>query len=286
MATPTSPLIIPASDLSILKGAGFSQPTPTKKKTPRIAVATRGKTKNGKSHWALMTPPEPIGYLMLDAGALELSQKAVNRGRKIFPKFIEHSKKADKETAMKAWAEYMKAWRTLVAVKSVRTLVVDTIDEAWELIQMAEFGKVKQNNKFAYGPLNAEFGGLIEEAYYTRPDLNIILIQKVKKEYVNDNWDGKSMKPAGFASLEYLVDLNIVHYFREKKFGFQTLASEATRFGPQFAGLDFFDTENTFTDLAMYVFKDHPDYDAVGADPEYWDPNYFKKLEAQMAKEG
>jgi hypothetical protein len=273
-------LVIPASDLNALKAAGFTAPTPTKKKTPRITVATRGKTKNGKSHWALMTTPEPIGYLMLDPGALELSQKAVNRGRKIFPKYIEHSKKAEQEAAKVLWGEYRKAWRAIMATKSIRTLVVDTIDEAWELIQMAEFGKVKQNNKYAYGPLNAEFGGLIEEAYYSRPDLNIVLIQKVKKEYVGDNWDGKSMKPAGFGTLDYLVDLSISHYFKEKKFGFTTLANEATRFGPQFAGLDFFDEENSFTDLALHIFKEHPDYDAVGADPEYWDPLYFKKLEA------
>jgi hypothetical protein len=267
---PDQPIL--ASDLNLLKTAGFSQPS-AKLKTPRISMATCGRTKNGKSHWAVMTSPEPVAYIMLDPGSREIATKAAAMGKKIVSKFIDHSKKDNQETAKKVWAEYRASIRAIMATKSIRTLVVDTIDECWEIIQLAEFGKLKQNNKFAYGGVNAEFGGLIDEVYFGREDLNTIYIQKVKKSYIDDKWDGKTFKPAGFSSLDYLVDMSIEHFFREKNFGFRTLATEATRFGAQFSGLEFYAEENSFLDLALHIFNPANGlvgYDPVGADPFYW----------------
>ena len=278
-------LVIPA-DLAALKAAGFAPPVPKPLKTPRIAVATSGRTKSGKSHWSIMTTPEPVAYIMADPGSLQLADKAVARGRKVIPLFIEHSKKESQDQAKLLWQKYRKAIQTVLGAKSIRTLVIDTETEMWELLQMAEFGKLKQNNKFAYGALNAEFSGIVENAYYARPDLNLVVISKVKKlntkgkpkadgQDMGGDWDGKTYETKGYKDMDYLVDLSIRHGFAERQFYFETNDSEATRFGGEYSGLKFAGPECSFTDLALHVFKDADKcrelgFEVSGCDPEYW----------------
>ena len=257
---------ISTSDLSHLKSAGFTVPVKGADKPPRLSVLTQGKTKNGKSHWAYFTTPEPVTAIVLDPGTMPIVQKAIDAGRNILPIFINHSRKETKEEATKLWQQYRSALRAVMASKSVRTLVVDTSQEAWELARMKEFGKIDKVMGFQYTGLNAEYGGLIDELYYGRPDLNTIYIDKSKKNYVDDKWDGKSYERKGFSDLEFQVDLSITHYFKGGKFGFQIDSSTATRFGPEFSGLKFDDNECTFMDLAMTVYANHPQ----GSDPEYW----------------
>ena len=273
MNVPTSPSLSPA-DLRTLLSSGFTQADPRAylSSPPRLSIASRGRTKCGKTHFALMTTPQPVAYIMLDPGSVKLAQKAASMGRIILPKFIEHSKKETKEIAEKLWKDYRASLRTVMATKAIRTLVVDTITEVWELLQLAEFGKLKQNNKWAYGGLNAEFAGLIDELYYTRPDLNLVFIQKVKKEYSaltkdgEEKWDGKSYYAQGYSGLDYLVDLSISHGFNDRQFFFETLSTEATRMGGEFSGVRFKGDECTFLDLALEIYKDHP----IGSDPSYW----------------
>jgi hypothetical protein len=278
-------LSISVADLKALQNAGFSHKPPALK-APRIAAATEGKTKCGKTHFALYTPPEPLAFIMLDPGSLQLADKALAKGRKIFPKFIAHNKKASKDEGVALWKEFLEAVRLILQLKSIRTLVIDTITEAWELARIAYLGKLTNVKGIHYTEVNSAFSGLMNEIYYTRPDLNLILIQKVKKQYVksgsgdNDmgNWDGKSYEAQGYGELEYLVDVSLVHGFNKSDgFFFTTKDSEATRFGPEFSGLKFKQSseECSFLDLATHIFKDEAQckdlgYDPIGADPEYW----------------
>jgi hypothetical protein len=261
------------NDLKQLISAGFLTPQQIKgSKTPRLAVLSDGKTKSGKSHWALMTTPEPVAYIMLDPGALEISEKAIKAGRQIIPKFIGHDKKENQETAKKLWQEYRSTVRAVLGAKSIRTIVVDTMSESWELARLSQFGKLDKVPGFMYTAINAEFSGLCDEIYYGRPDLNIIYLQRLKKAYKDNEWDGRTMESKGYGELEYNVDLSIRQYFIPRKgkeepgFGFQVKESEATRKGAEFAGLQFEREECSFIDLALTIFKDDP----VGGDPAYW----------------
>ena len=274
------------ADLKALEAAGFATKAPALK-PPRIACATEGKTKCGKTHWAIYTPPEPLSFIMLDPGSIPIADKARQQGRKIYPKFIAHNKKANKEEAMALWREFRGAIRATMAIKSMRTIVIDTMSEAWEMARLAVFGKLTQVKGIHYGEVNSDFAQLVDEMYYERPDLNIVLIQKVSKLYTKNpakdddmgSWDGKSMEAKGFGELEYHVDLSLVHGFSKSKgFFFVTKDSEATRFGPEYSGLKFEQQpkdECSFVELAQYIFKDEATcrsmgYDPAGADPEYW----------------
>lgn len=273
------------ADLKTLEAAGFNTKPPSLK-PPRIACATEGKTKCGKTHWALYTTPEPVSFIMLDPGSIPISDKAIQSGRKIYPKFISHNKKANKDEAMNLWKEFRSAVRTVMGIKGLRTLVIDTMSEAWEMARLAAFGKLTQVKGIHYGEVNSEFASLVDEMYYGRPDLNIILVQKVSKLYTKTgdkdemgSWDGRSMEAKGFGELEYHVDMSLVHGFTKGAgFFFLTKDSEATRFGPEYSGLKFEQKprdECSFVELAQFIFADEDKcrkmgYDPVGADPEYW----------------
>lgn len=264
-ASTSASLVVP-KDLQSLKSVGFTTLPKSADKLPRISMLTSGKTKTGKTYWALNTTPEPVAAFLMDPGSLAIAQEAINKGRLILPRIINHSKKETKEDAEKLWKEYRVSVRAVLAAPSIRTLVIDTATELWELARIAEFGPRATAKGHNYVGLNNEFGGLIDEIYYARPDLNIIYIQKLKKQYEGDNWDGKSWETKGFGEMEYQVDISIIHSFHKGKFAFKISETEATRFGPDYAGLKFEGDECSFADLALHIFKDHP----AGSDPGYW----------------
>lgn len=255
-----------------LASAGFSVPTP-KVVVPRMSIATRAPTKCGKSHWAIMTTPEPVAVIALDPGTQQIISQAVNQGRQLIVKGIDHSRKNDQATAKLLWQEFRTACKSVAQNKAIRTLVIDTGTEVWEMLRLAEFGKLTQVKGIHYGGINADYSSFIDELYYLRPDLNFIYVHKAKKDYVDDKWDGRSMALNGFEGIDYLVDISLSHYFINKKaggpsFGFVTNDNTATRFGPDFAGLKFEGAECSFIDLALWIYTEKND--AIGSDPTYW----------------
>ena len=70
---------------------------------------------------------------------------------------------------------------------------------------MARFGKLSQVMPHQYGPVNAEWRRLIRKAYDS--DVNLILLHKMKKKYVNDKWNG-SYERSGFADIGFLAQCN------------------------------------------------------------------------------
>lgn len=259
-------------DKSMLE-AGFEVPKSIVA-VPRLSVATRAPTKCGKSYWAIMTTPEPVAVIALDPGTNAVIDKALAEGRKLVVRRIAHNRKNDQATAKKLWFEFKAACLSVAHNKAIRTLVVDTCSEVWEMLRLAEFGKLSQVKGIHYGPINSEMDSFINELYYMRPDLNFVYTHKVKKNYIADQWDGKSMELLGFGGIDYLVDLSITNYFMPRSattpasFGFLTEGNTATRFGPAFSGLKFEGVECNFIDLALHIFTEKGD--KVGSDPTYW----------------
>ena len=88
----------------------------------------------------------------------------------------------------------------------VRTVVMDTASEVWELLRMAAFGKLDHVMPHHYGPVNAEYRGLLRMAYVS--DKNLILLHKVKNEYINDKRTG-NYERAGFTDTGFMVQVNV-----------------------------------------------------------------------------
>lgn len=206
------PIVRPPRVVS-LSEAGFLTPSSTI--VPRVTVCTTAGEKVGKTHWA-MTAPGPIAVISTDTGTREVVEKFIrDYGKKIVllqltaAQALTEAKRGD--AGVVEWARAKDAIYSVVADPSIRTLVVDTMTETWELCRLAAFGKLTQVKPMHYSIPNGEFRTLLKYCYEARADLNTVFIHKCKKEYRegakgDSNWTGKYER-AGMADVPYLVDV-------------------------------------------------------------------------------
>jgi hypothetical protein len=200
----------------------YFKPVSDKEDPPRLAISADGRDKRGKSYWAIMTTPEPIAVVTNDTGTDAIIKLANKKGRKIKgvmsieyetpdPKVIaaKNVDKVSEEEWKKAWNHYKEGIYRIRDDRSVRTLVTDTESGMYDLAQLAVFGKLRSNaRKDLWAELNAEYNKLFWDLYKGRPDLNIILIHKAKKQYVDDKATGK-FERAGHKDTGFHVDLSL-----------------------------------------------------------------------------
>jgi hypothetical protein len=188
---------------SRLKGLGFEDAPDGI--TQRLVASISGLEKQGKTHFAL-TAPDPIAIFNLDIGMEGVANKFRAQGKEIavYDTIIPVADEAEKE-----WEKLEKAYWAVLKDKWVRTVVLDTATEIWELLRLARFGKLTQVMPYHYGPVNAEYRKLIKAAYDT--DKNLILLHKMKPKYVNDKRTAEYER-AGFGDTGFLVQVNAQVY--------------------------------------------------------------------------
>lgn len=207
-----------------LEEAGFTSTRETPRPL-RIALSTVGGEKSGKTHFAVMTMPDPLAIISLDTGADEIVDKARAAGRVVYhhriliPRFKviadQKAQAAQRELYGPYWDKLRHSVDAIAAAKQIRSAVLDTFTEGYEVARLAYFGKLAQVKPQHYVEVNAETRNLVKGLYDERPDLNLALIHKVKKEYREgksgeSNWTGR-YEMAGFGDINYIVDLIIHH---------------------------------------------------------------------------
>ena len=173
----------------------------------RIIMSVSGLEKQGKTHFAL-SAPGPISLFSTDIGEEGVVGKFL--GKKTI--YVMDVARIDEDSATEApaeWDKFKKAYNHCLRSKSIRSIVVDTATEIWELLRMARFGRLTQVMPYQYGPVNAEFRTLIREAY--KFDKNVILLHKMKAQYINDKRTGE-WERAGFSDMGFLVQVNAQVY--------------------------------------------------------------------------
>jgi hypothetical protein len=245
----------------------------------RIFAQVQAQEKCGKTHFCC-TMPGPIAGITTDTGTEEVAKKFTReQGKKIFIKHIDVPKEQKGKRLGEAVADYEGYWNDLysatewvLANKSIRSLFFDTATEVWEILRLARFGKLTQVNPQHYGPVNREMADFCKRIYRERPDLNVIFVSKVKKEYkamkTKDEtaWNGKYER-AGFGDLGYIARMNIeLYYVRQKtETGVDgvEVVTEPGRFAAHFLdcgenpdciGLRLFSPDLDFTTVALNVF--------------------------------
>lgn len=246
---------------NLYTSAGFSRAN--SKVAKRLIMAVDGPEKSGKSNIAL-SAPEPIAVINTDIGLDGVVQKW-QEDKEIWVMDVDINlqdlktltpKDAAAE-ADKAWKRVLKAYRDTLG--QARTIVADNATELWEILRMARFGKLDQVKPHHYGPVNAEYRDFIRTAY-DQTKTNLILLHKIKDEYVNDNRTGKRIR-SGFADTGFLVQCNVSMW--------RDMTKEAPAFPDNFhmtvtdcrqnmeiAGLDFSGSDINFPALAVQVFPD------------------------------
>jgi hypothetical protein len=241
-------------EIQMIKGFDVA----TKGKDPkRLIIGVDGRERTGKTTFGL-SAPGPIAFFPLDPGREGVLEKYLDEKKVYLPKNgkgeIETYNYRD-ATNQAEWAaiwERLKAsWLVAIESKEVRTLVVDTATEMWELVRLARFGKLLQVMPHHYGPVNAEFRNIIKKVYDT--DKNLILIHKLKDEYVNDKTTGR-MKRSGFGDTGYLVQINLTLGWNQED-GF-TMVIKDCRQNMEIAGMELIGEMSNFQMLASMVYPE------------------------------
>ena len=232
---------------SIMRNKGFTD-AKTIMTQPRIILSIEGLEKCGKTHFAL-TAPGPTALFSLDIGEEGVVSKFDSKD--IWIMSIDRVDEDSAEEAPKEYARFKKAYLDLLRGDDVRTIILDTATEIWEILRMARFGRLTQVIPYQYGPVNAEYRALIREAYnYNK---NLVLIHKMKPKYVNDKRTSEYER-AGFGDTGFLVQVNAqIYRYSPEDGGEFVLYIRDCRQEPDLAGEEFVGPMCTFPFLASMV---------------------------------
>jgi hypothetical protein len=203
------------SESQLLKGTGFAEADTEIRK--RVILSVEGREKEGKTSLSL-SAPGPIGVINMDLGLEGVVHKFA-RDKKIYvsdyklPSTTRGNAKEVAEEADKVWTSLMADYRA--ALRSFRTVVMDTATEVWELLRLARFGKLAQVMPHHYTTVNSEFREMLRMAY--DGNANLILVHKMKAVWV-DVPDGKGgtkgsrtgeYERSGFSDTGFIVQASV-----------------------------------------------------------------------------
>ena len=196
-----------------LQRTSFKPATESSKR--RLIVCVQGLEKKGKTHFAL-TAPDPIAFMSLDIGTEGVIDKFINgeHGAKEiylseYRNFVVRNGKGEidenrtTDGAIKEWARFTSDYDAALNM-GVRTIIIDTASEMWELLRLSAFGKLAQVPSHLYGPVNGTMREFVRKAY--DHDVNLFLLHKVKKQYVGRDWSG-NYERAGFGDMGFLAQI-------------------------------------------------------------------------------
>lgn len=170
---------------------------PTKR---RMIVSVEGTEKSGKNHFSF-TAPGPIYVHDFDFGDEGVIQKFQPKGAFYRPGLQIYKAnyklkiapgtaiQLSADTARPVWEKFVGNYQEGLA--KGRTTVIDTGTEAYEVLRMAEFGKLTQVLPHHYGPVNQAMKDLWRSAYDT--DSNLIVLHRMKEEWENKVVGGKEI---------------------------------------------------------------------------------------------
>lgn len=186
--------------MAVIKGAGVATgfTLANKPAKRRLLLSLEGTEKTGKDHFAF-TAPGDIYFHSFDFGDEGVIQKFqpggehYRDGLRIYKADYDLNIKPNTavqdaaDTARPVWATFCKNYED--GLQKGRTTIVDTGTEAYEVLRMAEFGKLTQVMPHHYAPVNQAMKGIWRGASDT--DSNLIILHRMKEEWINKVVNGK-----------------------------------------------------------------------------------------------
>jgi len=173
----------------------------------RLVLSSMGRESRGKTHFSL-TAPGPIAVLNIDMG-LEGVVDKFNDKVIMYQDYIFNKDIGDEAEYARVWSNAKDDFYDALRTEKLRTIVVDTWTEMYDLVRLAEFGRLEKVLPFYYSKVNSQVNAMIHEALLH--DKNVILISKVKAEYIDDRATGQYVR-AGYKDTGFLVQVEIRHY--------------------------------------------------------------------------
>ncbi len=215
----------------------------TNKITPRMTLCVDGRTKSGKT-WLALSGPGEIGIVSNDSNTKQIAQKYAGEHPEKKIHYVEFlrsplSQIDDINELKRFWTDYRDAYYRMLAIKSIRTVIVDTHTTSWEDCKLAYVGREKPDVSSEVTkdgkPTGTRFGTQktiprdlgepkreIREMVNAAEDKNLVLICQSADQW-KDGPNGIGFKTGkierkGMPGVEYLCSLD-VQLFREEKTG-------------------------------------------------------------------
>jgi hypothetical protein len=240
---------------------------------PRLICSIDAHEKSGKTHFGL-TAPGPIACVQTDEGLEGVIQKFQTE-KEIYvadAKFdIQDLRRKlsldeDAARARSVWDYIKQHYFIGLEQPEIRSVLVDTGTEWWEICRLAAFGKLDQVKSHHYGPVNREWRTLIRAAF--EHDKHVIFLHKMREIWVNEKSTGK-FERKGQADMGYLVQV-CGELWKDTKVDRLTgkapgipdrynLTISECRHNPELEGLTLSGADCTFSALAALVLYGDPD---------------------------
>lgn len=168
----------------------------------RLIVSVEALEGVGKTTFAL-TAPGPIAFINFDYGLEGVIEK-FQTVKPIYVAAVRLDFMGGKDQVIAAAEKELVKFETnyQTALRQARSIVIDTGSEMWELLRLAEFGKLDKVLPHQYASVNQQMTRLIKLAY--DGDANLILTHRLKAEWINDKRTGE-FEFAGMKDVPYLV---------------------------------------------------------------------------------
>ena len=246
----------------ILKGAVRAD----EKYKPRLIVAPEGIDGAGKTYWSL-TAPGAIAVLSIDTGLEGVIEKFAKEKEIFIFDYLADWLNIDVNSEMESqevkdictpiWERIKEDFANSLASPLIRTVILDTATELYDVARYAMIGRLALPKEYAYkyGPVNLEYTRMIKRAYNTGKTL--VLNHRMKEQYIDDKATGK-MILAGCTKLPYEVQARIRLYNDEGEFSLKIIKC---RHNGSLVGMELEGDSCNFTQLAMMLFPDTKEED-------------------------
>ena len=184
--------------------AGFTRATKTTKH--RAIISVQGKEKVGKTNFGL-TGPGPIAVQNVDIGIEGVVDKFAESKMIFVNDYRFDSRAAEGLDWKDLWKRVKDDFYAALESGSFRTIMIDTWSEMYEVARMGILGKLTNVLPRDYGKVYAQMREMIRTAF--SHDTNVILLNKVKPEYVADKSTGRLVR-AGFKDTGVLAQANFL----------------------------------------------------------------------------
>jgi hypothetical protein len=210
--------------MTVMTGTSFKRTTSSQPRR-RIIASIDGLPRGGKTHFSL-TAPGPLAYMQLDPGGDDVVPKFAGNKEVHVASYMADVKPGSTvqvvaDAAEKVWNRFSGDYEA--AIKVMRTLVVDTGTEAYELDRLFRHGKLSQVLPENYGIVFADMRRLLRMAY--NHDCNVIWLHKLGDEYapVPGSTDSKAKRNKtgrlvrkGFSGMGFEVQIEAIARWNEE----------------------------------------------------------------------
>lgn len=232
----------------------------TSEPSRRMVVSLDGMAKDGRTRFCC-TAPGPISIHSFDNGYVGVVEQFADK-KDIYPfdyaiplsaRLPGSGLTALVDPSAKLWTEFVEDFRA--ALDSMRTVVVDPLGSAWELLRLARLGKLAQVVPVQYTAVNAEFRQLVQLALSAPKKPNVIFIHRLKAIYQDDKKTG-NFERAGFGDIGYDVETVLRTSRDYTKTGVEqfSLVIEECRANFGASGKRFLGEDIDFAKVAMAIY--------------------------------